>query len=128
MFDSFKTLNDSLIMMSALVESIEVKQERFVNEIDGSFMLATDLADYLVTKGVPFRDAHNILGKIVKYATEENKKLNQISLSQYKKFSEVFEEDAFKYLSAETCLDNKKTVGSPNPQMVMDSIKAWKKN
>ena len=51
MFDSFKTLNDSLIMMSALVESIEVKKERFVEEIDGSFMLATDLADYLVTKG-----------------------------------------------------------------------------
>ena len=126
MFDSFKTLSDSLIMMSALIDSIEIKKERFVEEIDGSFMLATDLADYLVTKGIAFREAHNILGKIVKYATEENKKLNQITLSQYKNFSEVFGEDVFKYLSAETCLDNKKTFGSPNSKMVADSIKDWK--
>jgi argininosuccinate lyase len=126
MFDSFKTLNDSLVMMSALVESIEVKKERFVEEIDGSFMLATDLADYLVTKGIPFRDAHNILGKIVKHATDGNKKLNQISLSLYKSFSEVFEEDVFKYLSAETCLENKKTIGATNPQFVSESIKIWK--
>ncbi len=122
MFDSFKTLNDSLIMMSALIDSIEVKKKRFVEEIDGSFMLATDLADYLVTKGIAFREAHNILGKIVKFATEGNKKLNQITVEEYKTFNEVFEEDVYKYLSADTCLENKKTIGSPNPQMVVDSI------
>lgn len=126
MFDSFKTLNDSLTMMSALVESIEVKKDRFVDEIDGSFMLATDLADYLVTKGIPFREAHNILGMVIKFATEENKKLNQISVEEYKKFNNVFEDDVYKYLSAETCLENKKTIGSPNPQMVKDSINSWK--
>jgi argininosuccinate lyase len=97
-----------------------------VEEIDGSFMLATDLADYLVTKGIPFREAHNILGKIVKYATDENKKLNNLSLEEFKDFSEVFDGDVFKYLSVETCLSNKKTVGSPNPEMVMDTIKEWK--
>lgn len=127
MFDSFKTLNDSLIMMSALVESIEVKQERFVEEIDGSFMLSTDLADYLVTKGIAFREAHNILGKVVKFATEANKKLNQISLEQYKNFDDLFEKDVYQYLSAETCLENKKTIGSPNPQMVSQKIEDWKK-
>ncbi len=63
------------------------------DEIDGSFMLSTDLADYLVTKGIAFREAHNILGKIVKFATEENKKLNQISIEEYKKFNEVFENE-----------------------------------
>jgi len=127
MFDSFNTLNDSVNMMSALVDSIEVKTERFTEEIDGSFMLATDLADYLVTKGIAFREAHNILGEIVKYATEENKKLNELNLEEYKNFSEVFEDDVYKYLSAETCLDNKKTIGSPNPQMVENSINSWKK-
>ncbi len=126
MFDSFKTLNDSLVMMSALVESIEVKKERFVEEIDGSFMLATDLADYLVLKGIPFRLAHDILGKIVKYATEKNKKLNKLSLEEFKNFSEVFDDDVFNYLSAETCLSNKKTIGSPNPEIVLDSINTWK--
>ena len=126
MFDSFKTLNDSLIMMAALVESIEVKTERFNEEVDGSFMLATDLADYLVTKGIPFRDAHDILGKIVKFATDKDKKLNQISINDYKNFSEVFEDDVYKYLSAETCLENKKTIGSPNPRMVEEAIWKWK--
>lgn len=126
MFDSFKTLNDSLIMMSALIDSIEVKKERFIEEIDGSFMLATDLADYLVTKGIAFREAHNILGKIVKFATEGNKKLNQITVEEYKTFNEVFEDDVYKYLSADTCLENKKTIGSPNPEMVKESIKKWK--
>lgn len=125
MFDSFKTLNDSLMMMSALVYSIEVKKERFVDEIDGSFMLATDLADYLVTRGIPFREAHDILGKIVKFATDEDKKLNQITLEEYKTFSEVFENDVFNYLSAKTCLDNKKTVGSPNPNTVTEQIDNW---
>lgn len=127
MFDSFKTLNDSLILMAALVDSIEVKKERFTEEINGSFMLATDLADYLVVKGIAFRDAHDILGKIVKFATEKNKKLNELNIEEYKKFSSVFENDVYKYLSSETCLENKKTIGSPNPQMVEESIKRWKK-
>lgn len=126
MFDSFSTLHNSLIMMDAVIESIEVKKERFVDEINGSFMLATDLADYLVEKGIPFRTAHDILGKIVKFATEKNKKLNQINLNEYKQFSDVFEKDVFKYLSAETCLENKKTFGSPNFKLVGEQIKNWK--
>jgi argininosuccinate lyase len=126
MFDSFKTLNDSSILMTGLVDSIEVKKERFNEEIDGSFMLATDLADYLVTNGISFREAHNILGKIVKFATQENKKLNELNLVEYKKFSEVFELDVYKYLSAESCLENKKTIGSPNPKMIEISIQNWK--
>ncbi|MCB9220076.1 MAG: argininosuccinate lyase [Ignavibacteriales bacterium] len=125
MFDSFFTLFDSVNLMSEMVKSFNVNKERFTNEIDGSFMLATDLADYLVKKGISFREAHNILGKIVKFATDENKKLNELELSDYKKFSDVFENDVYKYLSAETCLQNKKTFGSPNPNMVEDSIKNW---
>ncbi|MBK7105703.1 MAG: hypothetical protein IPH62_10505 [Ignavibacteriae bacterium] len=112
--------------MSEMIKSVEVNKERFVEEIDGSLMLATDLADYLVKKGIPFRDAHDILGKIVKFATEENKKLNQITLEEYKNFTPLFEDDVYNYLSAKTCLENKKTFGSPNPKFVLDSIKNWK--
>lgn len=125
MFDSYFTLLNSLNLMSEMIKSIKVNKERFVEEINGSFMLATDLADYLVCKGIPFREAHNILGKIVKFATGENKKLNKLSIEEFKNFSKVFDEDVFNYLSAETCLNNKKTIGSPNPQMLEDSIKAW---
>ncbi len=126
MFDSFLTLNKSVNIMAAMVDSMQVNKDRFTSEIDGSFMLATDLADYLVKKGIPFREAHNILGEVVKFATEQNKKLNKISLEEYKTFSQNFEEDVFNSLSAETCLENKKTFGSPNPQMVEKQIKDWK--
>ena len=125
MFDSYFTLFDSINIMSELIKSLKVNKERFVNEIDGSFMLATDLADYLVKKGIPFREAHNILGKVIKFAIDENKKLNQISLTEYKKFTPQFSKDVFNYLSSKTCLQNKKTYGSPNPKMVQDSIKSW---
>jgi argininosuccinate lyase len=89
-------------------------------------MLATDLADYLVTRGIPFREAHNILGKIVKYATDNQKLLNQIPLEEYKNFSIQFDKDVYDYLSADKCLYNKKTFGSPNPKMVKEQINSWK--
>jgi argininosuccinate lyase len=126
MFDSYETLNNSVLLMKALIDSVEVDKDRFTNEIDGSYMLATDLADYLVEKGIPFRDAHDILGKIVKYSTDENKKLNELTLSEYSKFSEAFDENIFKYLNAATCLENKKTKGSPNPRFVVDELNKWK--
>jgi len=128
MFDSFLTLNNSVNIMAAMVNSMQVRKDRFTKEIDGSFMLATDLADYLVKKGIPFREAHNILGEVVKFAQTNNKLLNQITLNEYKVFSDKFEEDVFKSLSAETCLENKKTFGSPNPKMVEEQIEKWKCN
>ncbi len=127
MFDSFETVNSSLNIMAEMVKSMEVNKERFSNEINGSFMLATDLADYLVKKNIPFREAHNILGEVVRFAQKQNKKLNQITLEEYKTFSNKFENDVYTSLSAETCLENKKTFGSPNPQMVKEHIKKWKK-
>jgi len=125
MFDSYLTLFDSLSLMAEMIRSIKVNKKRFTEEIDGSFMLATDLTDYLVKKGIAFREAHNILGKIVKHATNSNKKLNELKIEEYKNFSEVFEKDVYKYLSVKTCLENKKTYGSPNPKMVKDSINNW---
>ncbi len=127
MFDSYFTLFDSLSLMAEMIKSINITKDRFVQDIDGSFMLATDLADYLVLKGIPFRDAHDILGKIVKFATEENKKLNQITLNEFKYFSPLFEEDVYNSLSVVTCLQNKKTYGSPNPKFVSTAISDYKK-
>ncbi len=125
MFDSFLTLKSSVEIMTAMVESVQVNRKKFKPEIDGSLMLATDLADYLVIKGIPFREAHNIIGKIVKFATGKNIKLNQIALEEYKTFSPKFEEDVFQIISADTCLENKKTYGSPNPVLVKEQIEFW---
>lgn len=128
MFDSSHTVNNSLNMITSLIESIEVNENRFKDEIDGSFMFATDLADYLVKNSISFRKAHGIIAKIVKYATDRNKKLNQLSIDEYKSFSEVFENDVFNYLSASTCLENKRTLGSPNTELIKGQIRVWKEN
>lgn len=125
-FNTFQIFNDSLNMMSAMIKTIKVNKDRFSNEIDGSFMLTTDLADYLVKKGISFRDSHDILGKIVKFAIDQNKKLNQITLEEYKSFNKVFDNDVYQLLKAKTCLENKKTIGSPHPKMVQEQINKWK--
>ncbi|PID57916.1 MAG: argininosuccinate lyase [Ignavibacteriae bacterium] len=122
LFDSFLSLNSSLQMIKLLIDTIIINKKRFKEEINGSFMLATDLADYLVLKQIPFREAYNIIGKIVKYATEKNKKLNELSIKEYQNFSNKFEEDVFNFLSVEKCLQNKKTTGSPNPELVKARI------
>jgi argininosuccinate lyase len=126
MFDSFRTLRDSVLMISAIMESLSVNQNRFKEEINGSYMLATDLADYLVKKGIPFREAHNILGEIVKFASENKMKLNQLSTEDFKNFSPLFDVDVTEYLTSENCLYNKRTAGSPNPDMVKSSLAKWK--
>ena len=126
MFDSFRTLQDSLILMSAIIRSIKINKDRFREEIDGSLMLATDLADYLVKKGVPFRESHHILGTIVKFASENKIKLNEIKIEKFKEFTPLFEVDILDLLSSEKCLSNKKTIGSPNPELVEESLDIWK--
>jgi argininosuccinate lyase len=127
MFDSFNSLNNSLTIFGSLMESIVVNKDKFVKEIDGSYMLSTDLADYLVRKGVAFRETHHIVRKLVKYASDNEKRLDQIEIEDYKKFCDLFEDDLYEYLSAEKCLENKRTIGSPNPQFVKTSIQEWKK-
>jgi argininosuccinate lyase len=112
--------------MSLIISSLKINKDRFREEIEGSFMLATDLADYLVKKGLPFRESHHVLGKIVKFASENKLKLNGIKIEKYKEFSPLFDEDILDLLSAEKCLYNKKTAGSPNPKFVSASIKKWK--
>lgn len=124
-FDSFNTVINSLNILNAATSSIKVNKDRFIEEIDGSFMLATDLADYLVAKKVPFRKAHEIIGNIVKLAQDKNVKLNQLTITDYKSFSNLFDDDIFNYLKAEKCLSNKKSYGSPNPNLVATQIEKW---
>jgi argininosuccinate lyase len=127
MFDSFNSLNNSLLILSPLIESLVINRNRFLDDIEGSSMLSTDLADYLVKKGVAFRETHHIVRKLVKYADDNGKRLDQIEIEDYKKFCDLFEDDLYDFLSAEKCLENKLTVGSPNPLLVKNSIEEWKK-
>ncbi|MCK5086217.1 MAG: argininosuccinate lyase, partial [Melioribacteraceae bacterium] len=79
-FDSFNTYVNSLQIMNGMINSIRVNEKRFVKVLDGDFIFATELAEWLVLKGIPFREAHSIVGEIVRLAEEKNLKLNQLSI------------------------------------------------
>ena len=78
------------------------------------FTNATDAADYLVGKGVPFRDAHGIVGQLVLYCIEKNISLDDMTLEEYQKISPVFEEDIYEAISLETCVEKRETIGAPS--------------
>jgi len=124
-FDSFYTYHLSLKMISAMIKSAIIFKERFVKELEDDFLLATDLADWLVLKQIPFREAHEIVGRLVKYAEENTIALNKISLQVMQQINPVFDETAKECLNISTSLKRKKTYGSPNPAMVKEQIALW---
>ncbi|MBU1097935.1 MAG: argininosuccinate lyase [Bacteroidetes bacterium] len=125
-FESYKTYSESLKLAALLISSLKINKNRFSAELKGDFMLSTDLADWLVSKNIPFRQAHSIIGKVVAYSIANNKKLNELSIKELKTFSDVFDQSVKDYLDIETALNRKKSFGSPNPLMVSDQIKKWK--
>ena len=87
------------------------------------FTNATDAADYLVNHGVPFRDAHGIIGRLVLYCIEKDKAIDDLSLEELKAISPVFEEDLFEAVSLETCVDKRTTIGAPGPDAMRKVIR-----
>lgn len=125
-FDSYNTYMSSVKIINSVISSLTVNQARFIDELKGDFMLSTDLADWLVTNNVPFRRAHSIVGQVVKYAIDNSKKLDDLTIDELNKFDEVFNESVFECLDIKTALKRKKSFGSPNPELVESSISEWK--
>ena len=94
-FDTVDTLLSTLEVFAGMVATLKVKGEKTRRAAEEGYILATDLADYLVGKGVPFREAHSIVGGLVQYAVEKGKTFKDLSLSEYKSFSPLFEEDVY---------------------------------
>ena len=90
------------------------------------FTNATDAADYLVNKGMPFRDAHGVIGEIVLYCIDKKIAIDDMELSELKKFSDLFEEDIFNAISMETCVNKRLTVGAPGKEAMEEEIKQAK--
>ena len=90
------------------------------------FTNATDATDYLVNKGVPFRDAHGIVGELVLFCEENNKSLDEMTLDEYKKINDVFEDDIFDAISLKTCVDKRLTIGAPAPDSMKKVIAEYK--
>jgi len=126
LFDSVYTYGTSLEVMRLMFIGMEVNAERFTEELNGDFSLATDLADWLVQKGIPFREAHHLVGEVVKLAETKNSKLNQLTIDELKNISPLFDESVPELFDISKALARKKTFGSPNPDLVKEQINFWK--
>jgi argininosuccinate lyase len=126
LFEAIQTTKDSLILAAGLLKNTTFNESRFEEELNGDLLLSTDIVDYLVCKNVPFRKAHHIVGNIVAVCVEQNKKLNQLSIDEYKKISPKFEKDIFDLLTSRKSVENKKSAGSTSPKEVEKQLKRWK--
>ena len=127
LIEALDTTKDCLNLASELLKHTKFDKKRFEKELDGDLLLSTDLVDYLVKKGIPFRKAHHIVGSVVAVCTDQNKKLNQLSISEYKKISPKFEKDIFKLLKSRTSVESKKSAGSTSPKEVRKQLDHWRK-
>lgn len=126
LFDSFSTYSDSLEIINGMLQTAGFNKDRFVEELKGDFSLATDLADWLVQKQIPFREAHKIVGNLVQKFESEGRNFKSAVLDDLKSISTVFDETALECLNMETALQRKQTSGSPNPADVKKRIEFWK--
>jgi len=126
LFDSVSTYYDSLLLAGQMIQTMGVNSERFNEELKGDFSLATDLSDWLVLKGIPFREAHHIVGEIVKYCEEQNKKFHQLIPEELKKINPAFDSFAIEILDIKNVLSRKKTLGSPNTEFTKSKIEKWR--
>jgi len=125
-FEALKVTKLTLQVFPRMLLEMKVNEDRLLNFLD-EFTLSTDLADYLVLKGIPFRKAHEITGAIVKYAIKEGKKLSQISLKEYKGFCDLFDEELYKFLDFQFSVKRRNVPGGTSPDSVRKQIEEGEK-
>ena len=125
LFDSIRNLKNMIKGMQLVLDGLTLK-EQVMKRASGNFLLITDLANYLVEKGIPFRTAHHIAGSIVAYLVEKGKKLEDLTLEELKQFSEKFEEDVFGILTPEKSTDRKRAFGGTAREEVLRRIEVAK--
>ncbi|GGB34402.1 argininosuccinate lyase [Virgibacillus dakarensis] len=126
LLDTVKTLDGSLRLLAPMIETMKVKKEKMYKAVDQDYSNATDIADYLVTKGLPFRLAHEIIGKIVLYAIQQKKYLLGLSLDEYRSFSELFAEDIFEVLQPKHVVEARNSTGGTAEKQVREQLEQAK--
>ena len=126
-FDAIDTVLDCIRLMTGMLRAMKFNEPRMRDSAKGGFTNATDAADYLVGKGVPFRDAHGIIGQLVLMCIEKNKSMDELTLDEYRSVSEAFEEDVYDAISMETCIAKRNTDGAPGPEAMAREIAACRK-
>lgn len=127
LFDAIDNVKMCLPIFTEMLDTMKVRKDNMYKAASGGFTNATDAADYLAKKGVPFRDAHEILGKLVLYCIQNNKSLEELTLEEYKNISNVFEQDIYKAISLEECVNKRSITGGPAKDAVIDHINKAKK-
>lgn len=126
LFDSVSTVRGALQIFAAMLPELTINAARMESAADDSNLLATDLAEYLVKKGMPFRDAHEAVGKLVARASAEKLALSNISLSAMQEVSPLFAEDVLKVFDVRGSLAKRKAIGAPSPDNVAAQIARWR--
>ena len=117
-YDAVDTVKNCLLLFTGMIRTMKFRKNVMEDSAKNGFTNATDVADYLVVKGVPFRDAHGISGRLVLRCIDLGISLDELSLDEYKKESEVFEEDIYEAISMKTVVDRRETFGAPGPEMM----------
>jgi len=127
MFDTVDTVKSCLEVLSEMLQVIVFKHENMKRALDEGFITATDVADYLSRKGMPFRQSHEVTGKIVGYAEEKGRDLLNLHISEYQMFSNLFEEDLYEFITLDGSIESRKSYGGTAKKNVVKMIKLAKK-
>jgi argininosuccinate lyase len=126
LFDTVDKLLTTLAVFTGLIKGLKINATRMRQVTSGSYLLATDVADYLAHKGLPFRQAHKIVGELVKYAVSKSKSLQELSLDEYRSFSPLFADDVLN-ITVETSVTARNVVGGTAPKQVLSALSIARK-
>lgn len=130
-FDAMDTATDCITLFTGMIKTMKFCKDRMAKSAMNGFTNATDAADYLVGKGVPFRDAHGIIGRLVLYCIEKDTSIDALSLEELRSISDKFDEDIYDAISLKTCVEKRLTIGAPGEKMmrqVIEKNKEYLKN
>ena len=122
LFDTIDTVRQSLKIMARLWENVSLNKDRLEEMAGAGYTMATDLAEYLVLRGMPFRQAHQTVGKIVRNCLEQGKDLQEMTLDEFRGFSKAISEDIFAVLDLKKSVDSRRSAGGTSSQQVRDAI------
>lgn len=125
-FDAMDTAADCITLFTGMIRTMKFRKDRMAKSAMNGFTNATDAADYLVGKGVPFRDAHGIIGRLVLYCIEKDTSIDALSLVELRSISDKFDEDIYDAVSLKTCVEKRLTIGAPGAEMMKQVIEKHK--
>ena len=126
LFDSLDTVLSCTKIFTQMIATLKWNCNKMKTACDEGYLNATDIADYLVRKGLPFRTAHGVAAKAVRFAIEKNCLLSELSLDEYRSLSDLIEDDIYSFITPEFCVKARKTIGGPAPDMVQNQIEKLK--